>query len=276
MTYTTLMVQLELERANDARLHIAGDLADRFKAKLIGIAACDCSPGPYYTQGTFAQSFLEKDRAAIAERMAETETRFRAAVQGRAREIEWRSALTAPTEYVAKEARAADIVITGSNRDGALLDPFRRVDPSGLVMRAGRPVLYVPPEAEWLKLDRILVAWKDTREARRAILDALPLLQKAVEVNVVEIIEDGSTPAAVKTRVDDVVTWLGGHNIKARGSAPAAVEDASAQIETIASTIQADLIVAGAYGHTRFSEWAFGGVTRDLLTKSTRCSVLSH
>jgi nucleotide-binding universal stress UspA family protein len=134
----------------------------------------------------------------------------------------------------------------------------------------------VPPEAEWLKLDRILVAWKDTREARRAILDALPLLQKAVEVNVVEIIEDGSTPAAVKTRVDDVVTWLGGHNIKARGSAPAAVEDASAQIETIASTIQADLIVAGAYGHTRFSEWAFGGVTRDLLTKSTRCSVLSH
>jgi nucleotide-binding universal stress UspA family protein len=143
-------------------------------------------------------------------------------------------------------------------------------------MRAGRPVFYVPPEAERLKLDNILIAWKDTREARRAIWDALPLLQKAAEVNVVEIIEDEATSAAVKTRVDDVVAWLGGHNITAHGSAPAAVEDASAQIETIAGTIGADLIVAGAYGHTRFSEWVFGGVTRDLLTKSTHCSVLSH
>jgi hypothetical protein len=96
--------------------------------------------------------------------------------------------MTRPT-VVAREARAADIVITGVNRDGILLDSLRQLDPSDLVMEAGRPIFVVPPEAEYLKLNSVLVAWKDTREARRAVADALPLLHKAKDVNVVEVVE---------------------------------------------------------------------------------------
>ena len=87
MTYSTLMVYLELEHPNDARLQIAGDLAERFDAKLIGIAACDPQPG-YYAEGAFAQGLIECERTEIKKQIAETEERFRAAVTQRSREIE--------------------------------------------------------------------------------------------------------------------------------------------------------------------------------------------
>jgi CRP-like cAMP-binding protein len=144
--------------------------------------------------GAFAQGLLEQDRVELRQRLMDAEERFRAAAKGRAQAIEWRSALADPTSYVAQQARAADLIITGTNRDGWALDPARRLDPSALVMQAGRPVFFVPPEVEWIKLDTVLIAWKDTREARRAVWDALPLLQRAREVTIVEVLEGGKVP----------------------------------------------------------------------------------
>ena len=83
MTYSTLMVHLELEHSNDARLQIAGDLAERFNAKLIGIAAADPQPA-YYADGAFAQGLVGADRSQIEERIVETEARFRSEMQHRA------------------------------------------------------------------------------------------------------------------------------------------------------------------------------------------------
>lgn len=273
MTFSTLMVHLELEHPNDARLKVAGDLAEKFNAKLIGIAACDPQP-PYYAEGAVAHSLVESLRAEVKKKMAETEAQFRAAVQPRAREIEWRSALMRPTDYVAQEARAADFVITGSNRGGLLLDRLRQLDPSDLVMQAGRPVFIVPPEVEYLKLQNVMVAWKDAREARRAVADALPLLHKAKEVNVVEVVESDGDRSAAQARVDDVVAWLKRHDILAFARVQKAADQMD-QVDRIGKS-SADLIVAGAYGHTRFREWVFGGVTRDLITRSRQCSFLSH
>jgi nucleotide-binding universal stress UspA family protein len=206
--------------------------------------------------------------------MAETEARFRAAVGQRARDVEWRCELTSPTDYVAREARAADLVITGSNRDGILLDRLRRLDPSELVMRAGRPLFLVPPEAEYLKLQNVLVAWKDTREARRAVADALPLLHKAKDITILEVVEGEASRKDAQERVKDVAAWLGRHDILAFPK----VLHAAAEAEQIDKIWQsgADLVVAGAYGHTRFSEWVFGGVTRNLITRSRHCSFLTH
>src|SRR5262245_18921989 len=133
MTFSTLMVHLELEHPNDARLQIAGDLAERFHAKVIGISAADPQP-PYYAGGSVARGFVEHERIEVKKRMEEAEARFRAAIAGRGRDIEWRSAFERPNDYVAREARAADLIITGSNRDGALIDRLRRLDPSDLVM----------------------------------------------------------------------------------------------------------------------------------------------
>jgi nucleotide-binding universal stress UspA family protein len=273
MTYSTLMVHLELEHSNDTRLQIAGDLAEQFDAKLIGIAAADPQPA-YYAEGAFARSLVERERAEIRKRMVETEARFRLSMKKRGLEVEWRSAMARPVDYVTHQARAADLIITGVNRDGLLLDPLRRLDPSDLVMQAGRPIFVVPPEAEYLKLKNALVAWKDTREARRAVADALPLLRKAAEVNVVEVIEDDSDRSVARARVDDVAAWLCRHRITAFGMVLHAVEEA----EKINKLWQCgpDFVVAGAYGHTRMREWVVGGFTQSLLTRSRHCSFLAH
>ena len=273
MTFSTLMVHLELEHSNDARLRIAGDLAEHFDAKLIGVAAANPQPA-YYADGAFAQGLVERERSEIKKRMAETEERFRSAMQQRAREIEWRSAMVRPVDYVTCEARAADLIITGVNRDGLLLDPLRRLDPNDLVMQAGRPIFAVPPEAEYLKLKCALVAWKDTREARRAVADALPLLCKTKEVAVVEVIEDDANRSAAHARVDDVAAWLGRHGITAFGRVFHAVAEED-QLEKIMQ-YGADFLVAGAYGHTRMHEWVFGGFTRSFLTRSRHCMFLAH
>jgi nucleotide-binding universal stress UspA family protein len=275
MTYSTIMVHLDLDETNDARLHVAGDLAEQFDAKLIGIACCKPQPS-VYADGVLAQSLVRQLEAEANEKLNRLEQRFRTAYQSRTENIEWRRAYATPVDFVAHEARAADIVITGADRIGGLSDPSWRLDPSELVMKLGRPMMVVPPEVDRLKLASVVVGWKDTREARRAVVDALPLLQRAKEVTVVEIIEDDGDRTAAGRRVADVATWLGRHQVDACHMVPNHRGDAVEQLIRHASDIEADILVAGAYGHTRMREWIFGGVTRDLITKTDRCSVLSH
>ena len=273
MTYSTLMVHLELDHSNDARLQLAGDLAEQFDATLIGVAACDPQL-PYYPLGALAADVLELEEIEVKERISEAERRFRAAVQGRARTVEWRSALIAPTSFVASQARAADLIIIGANRDSGPSDPLHRLDSSDFVMQAGRPVFIVPTEVERLRLNRVLVAWKDTREARRAVFDALPLLQKSKEVDVLEVVTGEDSVSEAQQRVGDVAAWLASHRVPALARAMHAVDQAD-QIEKIWRT-DSDLVVAGAYGHTRFREWALGGFTRRLLSHSHRCALVAH
>ena len=273
MTFSTLMVHLDLEHPNDARLQIAGDLAERFNAKVIGIAAANPQPANY-ASGSVARGLVEHERIEVKKRIEETEARFRAAIDGRSRDLEWRSAFERPNDYVAREARAADLIITGSNRDGVLIDRLRRLDPSDLVMVAGRPLFLVPPEVEYLKLDKVLVAWKDTREARRAAVDALPLLHKAKDITVLEVVEGDASRSAAEGRVKDVAAWFKSHDVLAFPKVLHAASEAE-QIDRIWKT-EADLVVAGAYGHARLRQWVFGGVTHNLITRSQRCSFLTH
>jgi nucleotide-binding universal stress UspA family protein len=275
MTYSSIMVHLDLDQQNDARLHVAGDLAEQFDARLIGIASCQPQPS-VYAEGSFAQGLVEQLRGEAEDKLSSLEQRFKTAFQNRIKDVEWRSAFAAPADFVAQEARAADLVITGADRTGVLSDPLWRLDPNELVMKLGRPMMVVPPEVDRLRLASVVVGWKDTRESRRAVVDALPLLQKAKEVTVVEIIENDGDRAAAGHRVADVAAWLGRNQVDACHMVPNLRGDAVEQLISHASDIEADMIVAGAYGHTRMREWIFGGVTRDLITKSSRCSFLSH
>ena len=122
----------------------------------------------------------------------------------------------------------------------------------------------------------VLVAWKDTPEARRAIVDALPVLRQAKDVAIVEIIEDEPDRLAALSGIRDIGVWLSRHGVVASERVPAEKGNAAEQIERIASEVGAGLIVAGAYGHSRLREWVFGGVTRRLLNPSGRCTLLSR
>jgi len=269
------MVNLQLGRSNAALVQVAGDLAERFGAGVIGVAACQPMQ-IVYGDAYVPPNLIEEDRKQIDLELKAAEAEFRTGLQGRVGRLEWRSTVTvySLSRYVARQARSADLVVTGVDRDVSLFDMTRHTDLGDLVMQAGRPVLVVPTAAK-VKFDRVLVGWKDTRESRLAVLNALPFLAKATQVTVAEI-ADEEVLAEARTDVADIVGWLKNHGIKAEPLAVASKGDDAAQLSAIAQDQNADLVVAGAYGHSRLREWVLGGVTRDLLLHTSRCSLLSH
>jgi len=277
MTYATVMVSLALDQSNEARLEAAGQIAERFDAGIVGIAAAQFSPPLYFTSGEQAQNLIDQGQASIKKRISELEAQFREAVKNRARHVEWRCANDFPARYVLQEARCADLIVSGGPSN-ALSDPFAVASPKDLVMQAGRPLFIVPDNVDWLDLRSVLVAWKDTLEARRAIADSLPMLRKAKDVTVAEIVEAGDSRSAARSRVRDVVAWLSRHGVSASELVPDknGDRDATVQLDGIAADVGAGVVVAGAYGHSRFRELILGGMTQHLITQCKRCVLLSH
>jgi hypothetical protein len=114
-------------------------------------------------------------------------------MHNRAADAEWRCAEDFPVRYIVREARASDIIVVGEADGGVLGDPFVQVSPGDLVMQAARPLRVVPDACDWLDLRSVLIAWKDTAEARRAV---------------VEIVEEQADRSVVVSRVGDIVAWL--------------------------------------------------------------------
>lgn len=280
MGYSTLMVHADLGAPSAALLRVAAGMAALFKARVIGIAVCQPLMVSY-GDGYMSADIIEQDERQMALDIGEAEARFRAALEGSdggsGAALEWRSStgLAVLSDFVAEQARAADLLLVSSEPKSGSIEASRHVSLGELVLRIGRPVLVVPPDAAGLDLGSVMVAWKDTRETRRAITDALPLLKRAGRVVVVEVAEEQELGASRK-RLADVVAWLALHGIKAEGVSSASGGDDAARLEAIAVEHAAGVMVAGAYGHSRVREWVMGGVTRGLLRGGGRCSLLSH
>ncbi len=275
MSGTSLMVHLELGRQNEGLLQVAAALAERLHASVIGIAACQPMM-MVYGNGYASAELQEQDSLEIGREMADAEAEFCTAFHNRTSAIEWRSSIAYASiaDFVAEQSRSADLILTGAAAQ-SLFDASRAMNIGDLVMHAGRPVLLVPAATSTLRLDHVVIGWKETRETRRAVLDALPLLRIARQVIVVEVVREADVLEA-RARLSDVVDWLSRHGIEARSFAATATGDDIAQLNVIAQDYRADLIVAGAYGHSRIHEWALGGVTRELLLRPNRCSLVSH
>jgi len=149
-------------------------------------------------------------------------------------------------------------------------------EPGDVLLQTDRPVLLVPPGIRRLKAARVLVAWKDTRKARRAMQDALPLLRHAERVRVLAICEGQEEMDSAGSGAVDVARFLLRQSVGAEGHAHHGDGAAAAQLLRAAREWGADFIVAGSYGHARMREWAFGGVTHDLLRQRKLCCLLSH
>jgi len=274
MNYATLMAPIELGRPNAKLLNVVGDFAERFGSDVIGISACQPAMiafGDGYVPGEFVQ----QDREIITEDFRRAETEFRGILQSRVESLEWRSSLIVGSlaDYFAIEARSADILIM--NPTGSEGDISRRINAGDVLMQSGRPVLIVPDTADTLRIERVLIAWKDTRETRRAVLDALPLLMKAISVVVMEIAAKQHQKEA-DARVKDVVAWLLRHGVAASATARIAEGGNAEQLSDVMQELNTDVVVAGAYGHSRVREWALGGVTRSLLLRAERLTLFSH
>lgn len=275
MTYRSLMVYLDLEQGSEPALRAASELAGRFKSRVIGVTA-GLPAAPIHADGMIASSVLEVDYEQLKQAIGRCEARFRSAFKDFAGSLEWRSAAAYPADFLAAEARAADLLVVGRSENYTALGPHQLLDIGDAVMKAGRPVLVVPPRRTSLALDRVLVAWKDTAESRKAISAALPLLRKATDLTIIEIVAEEGGRDAATARVADVANWLLRHNVQASARVELSAGDAGSQLDAIASEARIDIIVAGAYGHARLQEWIFGGVTRHLLQQGSACVLLVH
>jgi nucleotide-binding universal stress UspA family protein len=277
MTYRTLMVHVDIGGRNDELFRLAGNLAERFDARVIGIAACTPPEPIYYTDPYLLSDFIEQDRDEIKKLTLLAEETFRASLQSRARDIEWRTAYhyEPVSKYLAREGRAADLILIDRKAGNTELDPSRRVTISDLLTAVGRPVLVGHSEGPILDIGEVIIGWKDTRESQRAVAAALPLLKTAWHVTVVSIVPERELSDAHEA-VKEVAGWLKQHGVAAETRPVLATQDDASQLEEIAKEKRAGLVVAGAYGHGRLREWIMGGVTRELVLHSERCALLSH
>ncbi len=276
MDYKTVMVGLALDRPNDACLRVAGDIAERFGARIIGVAASDLRPPMYFADGDFAQKLLdEESRRHSRSDCRELEAEFRASVEKRATAVEWRSARALPVPYMLQQARAADILVVGA-RTEALVDP-------GAQLRSERS-----GDAG------------GTATHRRAILGGVARFEKRCWW---PGRTSGSTPGRIRC-VADSGCCKGNHDCgnsragrPSRGSIVACCRHGGMAARPrhrgehcrsrkgrrrdrttrkIAANIGAGRVIAGAYGHSRLREWVLSGVTRHLATESRRCAFLSR
>ena len=276
MTYKTLLAHLETDRPNDSVLAVTADLADRQAADVIGVAARQ-PVQIAYGAGYVAGAIFDLDRDEIDDELRSLETTFRRALPRARGSLEWRSARTIQSlaEYISAESQSADLIITAPDRGKGLVETSGRTSVGELVMRAGRPVLVVPDGLTGLDLNSVVIGWKNTREARRAVSDALPLLGQAARVTVVEIVPEDEL-AMARRGLDRVLAWLARHGIEADAQAIAKGAGDARRLEAVAQDLSAGLLVCGAYGHNRLREWIFGGVTCDLLMHPGICALISH
>lgn len=198
--------------------------------------------------------------------------RFDAATQGQGIVAEWRSQTIGQSgveDFLLDSLRAADLVLLGQPDAGAARSIEGRLQEQA-IRQSGRPVLYIPRGAETARpFRRLLVGWSNTREAARAAHDALALAEPGAEVDILHIgaegdAADGRTDmAAAIDRLGFKTTLL--HRPRGEGVAETLIQTAFER--------GADLIVSGAFGHSRAYDFVIGAVTRDLM-KATKLPVL--
>jgi len=273
MTCPSLLVYVDDSKESDARVELACDLAVSFDALLIGLSASLPQPpmlDPVSGMGDVLALYRQEAEGEVERAGA----RFRAIAEARSVRTEWRAGLESPGWMLAGAARAADLLIIGQKPTGV---PFRSPDPADAILSAGRPVLIVPSvRARSPVGEPALVAWKDTRESRRAVVAALPLLRMASQVDVVEVAAT-TDMADAEARVRDVCEFLGRHQIEAAATPLTNDgEPTTVRILAEATKLKAGLVVAGGYGHGRMREWMLGGVTRSLLDYGDVCVLMTH
>jgi len=278
MAYRNILVHLDDGARTALRLDLAQALAADCDAHLAGLYAVDEPAIPAYARAE-AGRLLE---TAIRERRAEAtkavKTRFDAAVKRAGGRSEWRIGRGGALESTLLCARYADLVVVGQHDEEAR--PATGVDAAfveDVVLACGRPVLVIPYAGKFKKIGRkALIAWNGSREAARALSDAMPLLARAEEVHVVVFNPKksgghGPVPGA------DIGLYLARHDVRVQVAQQTAKGvDIGSQILSRAADLDADLIVMGCYGHSRMREMVLGGATRTLMESMTVPVLMSH
>lgn len=279
MSFKTIVVHLDTGARCPARVELAIDLARRHRARLVGIAATGM-PDVILTLNASVPDGLEvvaMSQATLRNNAEATASAFEAQCrQAGFDAFESRVVVEEAIDAVVRHARCSDLLVVGQTDVTAAIDGVAFDFPQQALLHTGPPVLVVP-YAGWFGTigQRVLIAWKDTREASRAVRDSLPLLRGARRVSLVEI---GTVPApeGSEESLKAAAAWIAAHDIEVQAHREIALFDAGEQLLSRANGLEVDLIVCGGYGHSRLREWVLGGVTRHLLGHMTVPTLFSH
>ncbi len=277
MSYKDIVVQIADGPDGATRLQVALDLATLHGAHLTGLYVEPPLPMSAFPEIPVPVEVINAQEAAAAERLASLEQHFNRASSQAGISTEWRVSHADTVTALNVNARYADLLVTGHS-EGDSVSWFDMAATKHIALESGRPVLVVPCGAKIASLgQRVLVAWNGSREAVRAVHDALPLLERASFVQVVVVNpqvgygEHGAVPGA------DICLHLARHGIQAEAYVGHTDSQAiGAALLTQATAIGADLVVMGAYGHSRFRELVLGGVTRHLLQHLQVPMLMAH
>jgi nucleotide-binding universal stress UspA family protein len=280
MTYRSLLVLLDHTPACAARTECAMRLAKQLDCHLVGLAPTDLIDLP--TAPKAAASLAEY--AALvwdalrdqAERAADA---FRDACH--AAQLESHEAVideANKTDSLVRHARCSDLTVLTQADPAAPNHAVSKDLVESVILHSARPTLVLPYAGRFEKIgSRVLVAWNDSREAARALSDALPLLQRASRVEVTAWVEANTGEnKAVRTQLGALQQWLMWHGVAAKIQVETLGTGITEAILSSAADSNADLIVMGAYGHARWTERVLGGATRGLLDSMTVPVLMSH
>ncbi|MEO6339665.1 MAG: universal stress protein [Caulobacteraceae bacterium] len=272
MAYKTILVSGGPEAWADDGVRTALDVARMFDAHVIGMAAEAFVPAVASDLAFVDAATVQVLRDQLDVDLDIAGKRFWSLAASTANSASWEAEVEFPLRAVSRRARGADLIVL--SRPPKRLDDTKACRAGDLVMEAGTPVLVAPEGAGSLRTERVVVGWKDTRETRRAVADALPFLMRADTVYLVECAEEG---VSADTGLDAVAKRLARHGVNVEVQRePPAVWPVAARLEDVASRVGANLVVVGAFGHSRMREWAFGGVTKDLIEASRTFILLSR
>lgn len=276
MSYRNILVHVGIDRRNEARLRLAADLAVELDAHLTGLFVYPplVLPAPYGNPAALlGAEVLEAQRQAVAEQAAGARAAFEAASRRLSQPGEFETAEGDPREVISLSARYYDLVLIGQSEVegfGALAEQL----PERVVLSSGRPVLIVPYAGNFERIgEHVVIAWNESREAARAVNDAMPLLARAKKVTVMQIDPPDEHGAAAM----ELARRLAHHGIdvEAQHTVSAGVSPGEILLSAI-SDLSADCLVMGAYGHSRVRELTLGGVTRSVLAHMTVPVLMSY
>lgn len=274
-----IAVHLNNDKGNQRRLDAAIKLAIQHKSELIGIYPSDLAPQYGYDGTVIPEELHRVIRNKAAHARTETKAQFTEQTAAAGVAAQWRSPQGDPDEVLALHARYCDILVMSKaeNRDSvtAIIPNL----PESVVMAAGRPVLMIPTVGPIDTIgQRILFCWDFKRESARAFSDAAPLLAKCSELVVLSIDADPETlhnQDIPSNDFSDYCVSLGYPRPKIELKSSEGYGVGNIILNT-ATDYASDLIVMGAYGHSRMRQWIMGGASRTLLSSMTVPVLLSH
>lgn len=276
--YKDILVHIDASPRAAARAEIAATLAATHGAHLVGLHVGTFPIMPQFVEAQFGPEIHEVQRRYLKESAQAAEAIFTKSANAAGVSHEWRIADGDLAANVALHARYSDLVVIGQadpDTDDAADDTALA---NSLILDAGRPVLLVPYAGTFPVVGKkVLVAWNGSREATRAVNDALPLLVKASHVHVLAVNPTGGMAGHGDIPGADICLHLTRHGVNAVCEHLKAEDiDIGDMLLSRVSDDEIDLLVMGAYGRSRLREMVLGGATRHILRHMTVPVLMSH